>query len=261
MEATIPGVSSGNARDRKIRKFLEKPPPRAVRLVLLAPDPESGDVVPLAEWAVEAVHPALEPDISQQLEDMVSDDGAPSEVHASLVYVDESSTPVTVCKLPVRRRDSLANKAINGVERFSGTPSSLVQQAQTQQERMHRLEMTSIITVLQQSERLINRSDQLTEKAFELVERMADRLGLAEEKVTDRDMELDAMAAQVRAAHAGAVAAAPAGAGANAKILERIITPEFLAAVVTRLLGSGEAPRPLPRSPPAEPEPDPSHEG
>lgn len=259
MQAVIPGINTGNTRERRIRSFLVNVPKRATRLVLVAPSDEDGPT-PLAEWSADEVHEELEPLITQALDEYASDEDAGNETRVTLAFVDEAGEPVKVLRLQARKRDVLASAAALGAGIRPGTnAATALQQSQAQQLNMHKLEIAAIVTTMQQGERLLERSDRMNERMFEMVDRMADRLGIAETRVVERDAELDEMAHRVREAQS-AVQAAPPQSDARARaesMFKQLLTPEVIATVVAKLLGAGpSAPPRLPQEPPPAPPED-----
>ncbi len=155
----IPGITSGNTREHKIRTFLSKPPQRAKRLVHTASTDE-GSPLTLGEWQREEVLPTLSTLIIEQLEEYATEMGG--AVTSMLTYLDSDARPCTSLVLK-RQANHIASGADLALESVQGDARSLVVQAQAQSLLVQRLYLGSMQGVLAASQAIAARANDQAE--------------------------------------------------------------------------------------------------
>lgn len=193
----VAGVTGGNSREHRVRTFLSRKPDAAVRLQLSA-DREDAKPLLLVEWPIAAVSEDLAPLVLQALQDHMLDVEEP-EVSGTLAFVDDAGRVVASMVLKDRARD-LADELTNDPMGLgTGTKSQLLQQM-NQNERMHKLYIAGQATLQANQLQFVDRATGFNEKLLR-------RLSTLEERLAEKEAELDAMAQMVRE-YAGAAEAA-----------------------------------------------------
>ncbi len=235
---TVPGVTGGNSRESRVRNFINRMPAEAARLVLSAEREDAKPLV-LMEWSKEQCHEDLAPQVLQTLQDHMEDVEEP-EVVGTLAWVDVGGRVLASMVLKDRARD-LAAELTNDPMRLGTSTKDQLAQQMAQNERMHRLYIAGQATL--QANQLA-----FVDRATGFNDRLLRRLSAMEDKLVEKEAELEAMAAMVRQ-YAAAAEQAVSESGDETSGLKKGIE------ILTQLwpmLQAARAPRELPRqTPPA----------
>ncbi len=234
---TVPGVNSGNSRETRVRNFINRMPGQAVRLVLSAEREDAGPMV-LLDWPREAVVEDLAPVVLQTLQDHMLDTEQ-LEVVAVLAFVDSADRVCASMTLKDRARDLTQQLQDMPMGLGTSTRDQVAQQMQ-QNERMHRLYIAGQATLQQHQLAFVDRATGMNERLIE-------RLATLEERLSEKEAELDALAAMVRE-HAAAAERAINENETGGGIKKGI---EILMNMLPLLAGQRALPRHPPSPPPA----------
>lgn len=188
-------VGSGNTRLSRIKKFLAKPPKAAVALVLVAAAEDGESQTPLGQWEIAECVPELAIQVVDLLEAHTAEVGG--HVVAQLAFVNATGAVVAAVALKRQANHLLQDDAggLSGVleanNALTGDTRSQAVQAQQHLERMSKLHIAGLASVLVHSERIVQRQ-------AEMLETLADRLGYAESRAERKERELDELVEALR---------------------------------------------------------------
>jgi hypothetical protein len=194
--ANVPGVTGGNSRESRVRNFLVRRPEGATRLILRAKGED--DDVTLMDWPAEAVNEDLAPTVLQILQDHMQDTEL-DNVEATLSWCSDAGRVLASMVLKDRARD-LVDAAANDPLRIDTSAKGQIRQQMEQNERMHRLYIAGQATLQQAQLQFVDRVTKMNETILARNVRL-------QERIEERENELDAMAGMVREYAATAEAA------------------------------------------------------
>lgn len=228
-EQQLTGVNTTNTREYKIKQFLAKPPARAHFLTFKAQVNE-GTEMALGEWEKHEVAPVLALTLVEMLDHHAVELGG--VVHAVLAWCDANGAQVKA--MPLQRQATHITEPRELVARsLQGDATSLVLQAQRQQEVMSRVYMAGINSTLSMHERMADR-------AMGLLDAQTSRLAKLEQENAELRGALQELQALLEAREAGAEPSETSEAQLRAlKLVE-----QFAPMLVARLLAPPVAAQP-----------------
>lgn len=182
-----PNVIGNNTRVAKIRRFTARPPKNAASLMLVGAMDDGEAQIPLGQWEKDEVTTDTALMIEQALNDYAIEMGG--HVTASLGWIAENNR--VLISLPLKRQANHvldeANETVQGLNaQLTGDQRSLVQQAQVASERVQKIYIAGIASILVHSERIVQRQ-------AEMLGTLANRLGRAEARADAKEAELEAL--------------------------------------------------------------------
>lgn len=214
----------------RIKQFLVRPPKNAATLALTMEDDDAA-AAPLAVWEDrEEFRPATAVEIVQQIEASAAEEQR-AVMRCKLAFLSETNAELRQMRI-IHRNDAVRESQYGASPgELTGTPMSLVVQAQKHSEMALRLMAESQVKVLAQAQ-------QLSQHACDMVAMMAQRLAETEQRSADSDARLrEAQEALHRATHAETPEEKEAG---MAKFVE-LLQPLF-PVLVQRLLPAAVPP-------------------
>lgn len=231
------------SREARIRAFIARVPPGAIRLMLAAQRDEGGPLV-LWDVPVEAAVEDAAPLIMQMAMDYLQE-AEEHEVTCLLQWVGEADRVLASMPVKVRATEAAAQEMASPMGLDTSPKGQILQQMQ-QNERMHKVYTMGLAT-------LMANQNQFVDRATGMNERLLDRLTELEERIGEKEAELDAMADLVRKSAAQAEdAIREGGSGAVERGIETLLRMLPLLSGQRALPRQSPPPAPTPQTPPSD---------
>lgn len=159
-------IGTANSRERTVKKFLEKPPARAVVLTMLADDDEDGGSVKLGEWPRAECTPVLAYDILEKLEEHAKEVGG--AVRCELRYVDADGQSVA-SKVIKRQANHIESSEDVTRAAMQGDQRSVVVLANAQSLATQRMYTQAMAGVLEKYESIATRSNEENSRLYQRI--------------------------------------------------------------------------------------------